>query len=1048
MHPAPEPLSLEVLGEPIVTRGGRPVACGSRKALALFVFLALTGRRQSRASLAALLWGRDPEAGRTSLRTALQRLPAVLAACIDAQRDSIGLRPEVPILVDALRFSALAGDDGLAGLETASQLYRGELMRGFDADAAPEFEDWLLAERTRYRQLAQAVFDRLIGRHREMAFLDAAAATAARARAVAAARRWLEVEPAAEAAHRWLMQLLVESGQPEAARTQYELCRRALAVTFGRAPSSETRALYDSLNPDGTPAPAAAPPVGGLHAAQVPATPFVGRIEDVATLDRLLADPACRLLTLHGMGGSGKTRLAHVVAHQVLPRFAQGVSWIALEAVRGADGAAMAVARSLGIESAAARVGARAAVCAALQRQQRLLVFDNVEHLMAPEAADGIVELVLAILAAAPAVRVLVTSREVFGVAEEWVYEVGGLPLAPSVDGAPGAQGAADLFVQRARQAYLGFSPSAEWPHIENICRLVDGLPLALELAAAWVRTVPCGEIAAHLEREAGLGPDAGGGRPARQRSLDQVVRYSWQLLDDPLRNDLALLSVFVSTFTHESARGVADATLRQVSALIDKSLLQRRPDGRLTMHPVVRAFAAARLRERTDRADEVLHRHATWFLDRLERCRSRLDSPDEISAEDELNAERVEIARAVDHWVERGSREQLDRLAEPWLRLLVGRGAFREADRVAERLLGSELLGTAARAMTLAMRARVQSLLGHLDQARSTFEAAAGLARGHGLADETAYAETYSVAVPYEAGDIPAALHALDRLDREAANWPLLLRMRLAYTRGIVQDSAGQLAAAEAALRIALELARSANAPIAIATCESQLGTVLLRRGQAGAAVPTVRAALAVFERVGRLHDVARLSNVLAVAALWSGDLATAQDKARLALRLFEEVGYRVGQSGAADTLGQVLLQQGRLDEARRCFELSIDAVPDSGMTFEPIYHLLEVCMRLERTADAARLVAQMNDRMRQFEGHHAAARYTLLAGARLASATDPGLARRWAEALLADPGLDDDLRRDARALAGDAPPLAPVPAFQWKDFCEELATFLKRFR
>ena len=184
-------LTIAMLGEPRVHVDDQPVVCPSKKALGLFLYLAQAGSRRPRRELARLFWGADEAAGRTSLRTALQQLPEVLIRSLAVDRESIGLRPEIEsrIELDTLRFAALAKAEDVPSLTEASQLYGGDLLKDLDLDAAPEFDDWLHRERTRCRQIAQSVFDRLITRHRERAQLGTAQASTEREAALATARR-------------------------------------------------------------------------------------------------------------------------------------------------------------------------------------------------------------------------------------------------------------------------------------------------------------------------------------------------------------------------------------------------------------------------------------------------------------------------------------------------------------------------------------------------------------------------------------------------------------------------------------------------------------------------------------------------------------------------------------------------------------------------------------------------------------------------------------------------------------------------------------------
>lgn len=1056
-------VSVRLLGEVRLSEGGRELACRSRKALALFAYVALHPGRHARTALAALLWDpRDLDAARTSLRTALQRLPPPLQALLDSRRDSIGLVPDAPLTIDVRRFEALAGIDGggeLPALDEAAALVDGELLAGLDADATPAFEDWLHAERARVRQLVQGVFDRLIAARRQRALRDAAAASAERERAVAAARRWLQIDGAAEAAHRWLMQLYVDAGQPAAALEQYELCRRALAVAHGRAPHPTTRELYDALRAAAPAAREAAPDSpasqtalpGDLHHARVPATSFVGRVDELAQIDGLLADPHCRLLTLHGLGGTGKTRLAHVAAQQARERFAQGVTWVGLEQAASATAAADAVVRALGLEVAASRAGAAEAVGTALARQQRLIVLDNLEHLLADEAqANALADLVLRWLQQAPAVKWLATSREVLGLAEEWVVEVPGLAL-PASDAAPplGAApaGAVELFFQRARQAYLGFSLAAEWPHVLRLCRMVDGLPLAIELAAAWVRTVPCGELVQAIEAKGDDLAHGTRGRQASHRSLDAVVAHSWSLLDSEAQRVLAALSVFAGDFGPDAARAVADAPLRMLSALVDKALLQRRPDGRLSLHPLVRRFARARLQQR-DEADVVGSLHASHYADVLLACTARLDGPQEIEAEQALGVENDELMQAAAHWADHGPRARQDAVAEPLLRLLMSRGRFREVLAMAQRWLALPGLSPAAAVAARIQSARASTLLADLDGALAQFTEAIAHAERQALPGPLDQARVHAIAVDYELGRRDAALAAIAALSPRSSAMTPTLRMRLLYTHALVEDAAGELDAAERLAREALERARELDSPIAIATVESSLATVLLKRGLTAEAIALMRAALAVFERVGRRHDIARLSNTLAVAALWEGDLIGAEAPARRALEVYRDIGYAAGQSAAGDTLGQVLLRQGRTRDGIAALRAAADAVSFGVLPVEARFHLVPALIDVGDVAGARDEVAWM---VRELErggasSSSAIVRYVLLAAGHLAAARgEQKLAASLALAVAADPQADDDQRRDAASLHG-APALPAAATVAWPPWRQAIATLLAR--
>ena len=1045
-------LTIAMLGEPHVHVDDEPVACPSKKALGLFLYVTQVGGRPSRRALARLFWGADEEAARTSLRTALQRLPAPLARLLAVDRESIGLRPEVlsGIELDTLRFAALARADDVPSLTQASQLYGGDLLKNVELDAAPEFDDWLHRERTRYRQLAQSVFDRLIVRHRERAQRDTAYASSAREAAFATARRWVELEPAAESAHRWLMQLFFESGQREAALAQFEVCRRELAVALGRGPDAQTRTLFDAIAADGPgtgpTTPSAGAPVTDptLRAPELAGTSFVGRIDELASLEQLLSDPSCRLLTLHALGGTGKSRLAFALANQVASRFVLGASWVALEPVASAAQLPDAIARALGLElPAQAEPGD--ALCALLRAQQRLLVLDNFEHLLGSAAVD----LVLALLREAPGVRLLVTSREVLGLQEEWVYEVPGLafPAATSAP-APGAFPATELFVQRARQAYLGFSPQAEWPHVLRICRLVEGLPLALELAAAWVRTIPCGDLAQAIETEMTALAGRHRNRPARQHSLDAVVRTSWSLLTREQQHALAPLSMFVGGFTQEAADAIADASLRVLSTLVDKSLVNRRADGRLGLHELVRQFAGAQLAARSSMAQGARRRYATYYAALIERCRALLDGPQDLEAEATLSAEVANLLKAAPQWL--AGKTTLESTAEPTLRMLIGRGWHRQACAYANSLLdGSIAISASTRSFVLTWRAHARMVLGDMAASRVDQDAANALSREHALHRPRVFALLTATLAAAHEDDFARAREKLAEVE------PLLaliddpyLKLRARFFDAVLLDAEGHAAQAEAALRETLKMAGPLGSPVFIATVQQSLAGPLAQQGRVEEAEALLIDAIPAIERAGKQPLLARGLITLAATMLWRSGAERADVAAAHALRaltIFERAGSPYGEAVAADCLGMARFAQGRLDEAQALLERSTRAglpTVDTEARFHLAWLLLKRNLRDGAVQQGRKLVELARE-----HGLDAARRNAILVGAALA-VTEPGASdsgTRWLRLLLGDADLDFEQRSRVEELLGSAGAItAPLTQTSPDDLLAEVSAFL----
>jgi predicted ATPase len=825
-------------------------------------------------------------------------------------------------------------------------------------------------------------------------------------------------------------------------------------VAFGRGPSQETRALAEAMQAVQVPRGAAtpAPLDAAVRAPELAGTSFVGRVDELAELSRLLAEPSCRLLTLHGLGGAGKSRLAFALASQLGARHAQGATWIALSGVSDAAQLAPAVARALAIELPA-QPDPATALCNALSGQDRLLVLDNFEHLVAdPTACD----LVLSLLRQAPRVTLLVTSREVLGLQEEWVYELGGLgcPLADATADSAADAPAAQLFVQRARQAYLGFSHQAEWPHIVRLCRLTDGLPLALELAAAWVRTVPCADLVQAIDTEMTALAARQRNRPPRQASLDAVVRTSWALLAREQQQVLAALSVFVDGFTNEAAQAVAQAPLRVLSALGDKALVSRSEAGRLALHPLVRQFAAAQLARSPSLARQVQRRFAGFHAELLGRWRARLDGPQEIEATVTLNVELSNLRAAQQQWFDTRT-EPAEGLAEAMLRILSGLGMHRETVVAATRTIDAwPDLGPATHTMVLAYRARARCQLGQLADSKADFAAAIALARQHGLGYPLAYAMLYAQSIAYLEDAHAQALDELDAIEplvAELADPSIAMRAR--FNAGLMADALGRSHEAEGKLRESLAFAQRVGAPSFIAQVQSNLAVAYLKQGRLQDGERLLRESLMLFERIGSKHNVARILNSLAVCMFWqSADMhaAAAADMSSRALALFEQVGYMPGQSVALDTHGQALAALGRTDEAR-------DALRRAASTGGPIiaaeatFHLALLEAEQGEMVRARGLARQHLDASVQHSLQVLRRASVLLAASLAAREPDTAsTARRWLLSVRAESDLAYDERRLADAvwatLGGSADEAGAGPFAAIDDLLPEVRTFLEK--
>lgn len=359
------------------------------------------------------------------------------------------------------------------------------------------------------------------------------------------------------------------------------------------------------------------------HKSNIPVqtTPFIGREKDIREVKRLLLDEqGCRLLTLLGPGGIGKSRLALAVATDMLDTMPDGVYFISLAPISEVDDIVPAIAQSLNFKFYGKKEPAEQ-LLEYLQAKKLLLILDNIEHL--PDGATLLPD----ILKRGPDVLLLTTSRERLKLQEEWIYSLAGLSYPSNEDvsdknvtgSSVEAYQALQLFSQRARQAHSDSSASDEIADIIQICQLVEGMPLGLELAAGWVRTLTCHEIALEIERSLDFLSSTQHNIPERHRSLRSVIAQTWQRLTVDEQSVMCQLSVFRGGCTREAAQAVTGATLVLLSSLIDKALLRRTDTGRYEIHELIRQFAAEQLEQDAEHAAQVQDQHREYFIAFLE---------------------------------------------------------------------------------------------------------------------------------------------------------------------------------------------------------------------------------------------------------------------------------------------------------------------------------------------------------------------------------------------------------------------------------------------
>ena len=877
-------LQLSLFGSLQATADGQPIPqFPTDKIRALLAYLAIEGTRPlRRETLATLLWPDwDDTSAKRNLRQSLHRLrlpldtavPGLSDQLLHISRQTIHINP-THLWLDVAQFQTLLEQieththrqlhqcpTCMAKLRQAAELSRrGSFMADFHLADAPYFEEWLIIQRERFHVQQLHLLGTLAQAHLWRGEFEPATTYAT---------QQIALEPWREEAHQQMLAGLMGQGRRAEAMEQYHLYRQWLADELGLVPSAEMTRLYDDIR-TGT---AVLRPITPSPLYQFPTyfTPFFGRQEALADIGRRLAPPHGRILTLLGAGGMGKTRLAIAAATQLAQQghWPAGVYFVPLAEATTPTAAQLAIAQAVGL-SLAAVVELASGLAHFLQGKQVLLVLDNYEQLV--EQTAWLADLATAV----PTLTLLITSREPLHLPEEQLLGLGGLAEAP----------ARQLFAQLAQRIQPDFDAQEQEEAIGRLVHLVGGMPLALEIAASWVRLLPCAQIATQIETGLDVLVSTWQDMPDRHQSIRAVFEQAWQMLPPASQQLWATLGLFSGGFTAEAAVAIAHTTPLALDELVLRSLVRQSKGGRYEMHPLVRQFALGKMAPSAD----VYQRYSAYYLGQL--------------GEHERDFYGVRAAEVYGRFL-----PEQDNIQQAW------RWAAEQGEmallRLSQRAFGRFVrqAGLYQQGISLLEEA-IQQLARRPNEAETAETIAQLRYRQAILAIELKQYE-------------PAARQLQAALAHWQATADGVRQSGALANLGIIAWRQGDFATAEAQLQASLALAQAHHHDEMVAYIWQHMGNLAWVQGDVPQAKAYLQQSLPLYRAQGNLYRLAgNLNDLGAAAGLTQVERELSQAYFEEALALYQQLGHRLGATLPQSNLGYMALGQGQYARARQLFE------------------------------------------------------------------------------------------------------------------------------
>lgn len=848
---------------------GELIRLPTRKVESLLAYLVLHPEQHTREQLASLFWGDSSgKQARDSLRTALKSLRQHLGEdLLLADRETVQINPDFALWVDVREFEEQITSEAQA----AVSLYWGELLKDF-------YDEWVLAERERYRE---QYLEGLLG------LTQSYRGAGEYGQAIEYAQKVLAVDGANERAHQHLMFCYLAVGNRTAALNQYEACVRSMQEELAVEPSRETTQLYQWIKQASSEHASLGAQVTNLP---IPLSSFIGRKKESAKLKELIA--SARLLTLTGAGGSGKTRLAIQVATDLIDRFHDGVWWVDLAPLSEGAPVSQAVAQALGVRDVPSRTETEM-LLAFLRHKRLLLVLDNCEHLLMACA-----QLADELLTQCADLRIMATSREVLGLTGERVFQVPTLDLPDahqlSLPQLIARYDGIQLFVERAAAVNPAFQMTPQNAYaVGQVCRQLDGIPLALELAAARVKMLTVEEIAVRLDDRFRLLTAGSRAALPRHQTLHATMEWSHDLLTKDERILLRRLSVFAGGSTLEAAEVVCagegierSRVLDVLTHLVDKSLVvveAPRFDGRQSRYQMletIREYAREKLLDAGE-DETVSDRHLGFYSDLAEKAEQTLLT-EQVAWYSRLDAETSNLRGAIEWSMRRsdaGAKGKLESgllLAGSLIWFLESRARRETSDLLRQILAKAGAHGdTIARAKGLNALGHLEWSLGNLVEGRSAMEEALAISRKLG--------------------------------DKVTIGWALAF---LGVVTGFQEDFTAARGYLEEALAVAPGLGGLGKEIRGVAL--GFFGDVPMHYGNLEQAQAMYEESIGLLREVKSMNFLTYPLRRLGYAALHRQEIAKAEGAFRESLNLNRDLGHQLGMTACVAALAATIAARG----------------------------------------------------------------------------------------------------------------------------------------